>query len=209
MNVLPDDAELATLLSMDPALPPTFTSAQARAAGVHPRTLYRWRDTGEVMELSRGVFRRMDAPLPSYPDFLAVSARSSAAVICLLSAASHHELTDHIPMRVDLAVPRGTKPPSITWPPVQVHRFDPAHFQLGISRLEVADGEFALVTDPARTVVDLMRFRHRIGDPLALTALARYLRQPRASAGRLIEYARALNSLGPVRSATEVLLADV
>ncbi|MBD0324413.1 MAG: type IV toxin-antitoxin system AbiEi family antitoxin domain-containing protein [Aldersonia sp.] len=43
-------------------LPATFTTATARASGVHPRELYRWRDEGEVFALSRGVFRRADAP---------------------------------------------------------------------------------------------------------------------------------------------------
>ena len=42
-------------------LPPTFTTDQARALGVHPRELYAWRDDEAVLELSRGVFRRADA----------------------------------------------------------------------------------------------------------------------------------------------------
>lgn len=194
---------------MDADLPPTFTTAQARAAGVHPRTLYGWRDDGEITELSRGVFRRADVPLPSYPDFLAVSARAPGAVICLLTAASHHELTDYLPLRVDLAVPRGVRPPAIAWPPVKVHRFDPGRFDLGLTRLEVADGEFASIFDPARTVVDLMRFRHRIGEQLAFTALARFIRQRQGNAGLLGEYADTMNLLGPIRRVTDVLLADV
>ena len=43
-------------------LPATFTTGEARAAGVHPRELYSGRDTGAYVELSRGVFRRADAP---------------------------------------------------------------------------------------------------------------------------------------------------
>jgi hypothetical protein len=40
----------------------TFTTRRALDEGMHPRQLYRWRDTGEIVELSRGVFRRTDAP---------------------------------------------------------------------------------------------------------------------------------------------------
>ncbi len=43
-------------------LPASFTTGQARAAGVAPSTLYRMRERGEVVELSRGVWRRADAP---------------------------------------------------------------------------------------------------------------------------------------------------
>jgi len=47
----------SSLLSMRgfPELPPTFTTGQARAAGVHPRDLYAARDDGGLVELSRGV----------------------------------------------------------------------------------------------------------------------------------------------------------
>jgi hypothetical protein len=50
--------EKSSLLSIHGAgLPSTFTTKQARAAGVHAA-----RDNGELVELSRGVFRRADAP---------------------------------------------------------------------------------------------------------------------------------------------------
>ena len=92
-------------------LPATFTTARARAAGVHPRTLYRWRDDGEVVELSRGVFRRADAPEATYPDLLAVTVRAPRAVVCTISAAIVHGLTDVAPQEVQIAVPDGTHPP--------------------------------------------------------------------------------------------------
>ena len=56
-------------------LPPTFTTSTALSSGVHPRDLYAWRDDGQVIELSRGVFRRAGAPEASYPDLLAVAHR--------------------------------------------------------------------------------------------------------------------------------------
>ena len=69
------------------SLPATFTTADVRVAGVHPRELYGWRDSGEIVELSRGVFRRADASTPTYPDLLAVAYRAPLAVVCLVSAA--------------------------------------------------------------------------------------------------------------------------
>lgn len=55
------------------SLPATFTTKTARARGVHPRDLYRWRDDGDIIELSRAVYRRADAPQATCPDLLAVA----------------------------------------------------------------------------------------------------------------------------------------
>lgn len=57
----------------------------------------------------------------------------------------------------------------------------------------------------ARTVVDLMRFRHRIGEPLALGALRRYLTSTGARPGLLLDLALPLGVLGPVRADADVL----
>lgn len=189
------------------SLPATFTAAEAHQIGIHPRDLYRWRDTGQTLELSRGVFRQADAPTPTYPDFLAVARRAPRAIICLISAASVWDLTDELPTAVSIAVPRGTRPPQITFPPVEVSRFDPETFDLGLTHLDAAPGEPVRLYSAARTVVDLMRLRHRIGEPLALGALRRYLSQRDADRSELTELARALDVLGPLRSALDVLEA--
>jgi hypothetical protein len=189
-------------------LPSTFTTAQARRAGVQFRDLYRARDEQLVVELSRGVFRRVDAPAPSYPDLLAVAHRSPRAVVCLLSAGSIHDLTDEVPAAVQIAVPRRTWPPKISLPPVEVFSFDAATFDLGLDAVEAAPGEMVRVYSAVRTVVDLMRLRGRIGESVAQIALRRYVTSPGAEVGELVELARSLDVLGPVRSAVDVLTAS-
>lgn len=188
-------------------LPPTFTTGDARQAGVHTRQLYAWRESGEVVPLSRGVFRRADA-LAAHPELLAVAHRSPVAVVCLVSAAALHELTDELPRAVQIAVPRGSRPPRIAYPPVEVFQFDAATFELGLSEVDAAEGEPVRVYSPARTVVDLMRFRRRIGEPLALGAVRHYLASRGARPVKLLELARALDVLGPVRAAVDVLEAS-
>ena len=189
------------------ALPPTFTTRTARDLGVHPRELYAWRDAGEIIELSRGVFRRADAPPASYPDLLAVAYRAPRGIICCLSAAVVHDLTDELPREVQIAVPKGTHPPEISYPPAAVFRFDAATFELGLSAFDAAPEESVRVYDAARTVTDLMRLRHRLGEPVAHTALNRYLRQPGSRPALLLTYARALGILGPVRAAIDIASA--
>jgi predicted transcriptional regulator of viral defense system len=187
---------------------PTFTAKTARKRGVQNRDLYRWRDSGEIIELSRGVFRRSDAPAVTYPDVLAVAYRAPRAIVCGISAADIHELTDEIPSSVQIAVPNSDRPPQIQYPPTTVFRFEEASFGMGLSSVEAAPGEFVRIYDAERTVVDLMRLRHRFGEPIALTALNRYLRRRDAKPGRILELARRLDSYGPVQRALEVALAQ-
>lgn len=208
IEVLHDGIDCATLLAMDlELLPPTFTTAMARSQGVHPRDLYAWRDDGEIVELSRGVFRRADAAPASYPDLLAVAHRSAMAIVCCRSAAALHDLSDEIPRAVQIAVPTRNRPPQITHPPTEVLRFDAETFELGLSRVEAAPDEWVRIYDPTRTVVDLMRLRGRFGEDLAYGALQRYLRRRDARPGELLSMATVLDVRGPMQRALDVAMA--
>jgi len=63
------------------------------------------------------------------------------------------------------------------------------------------------IYDPARTVVDLMRFRRRFGEPIAYGALHRYLSTTGARPALLLEHARTLGTFGPMRAALDVASA--
>lgn len=195
------------MAGLPPGLPTTFTTQTARRRGIHPRDLYAWRDGGLLLELSRGIFRRADGPPASWPDLLAVAYRFPRAVVFGLSAAVVHDLTDDLPPAVQIAVSADVHPPRIAYPPTTVFRLAPSIFSIGVERLEAAPGEFTQVYDPARTVVDLMRMRARLGEPTAHAALWRYLRRSDAKPARLLDYAETLNVFGPMRLALDVARA--
>jgi predicted transcriptional regulator of viral defense system len=129
------------------------------------------------------------------------------AIVCLLSAAAVHDLTDQIPPAVQIAVPRSSHPPRIAFPPTAVVRFESSTFEVGLTYVEAAPGESVRIYDPARTVVDLMRLRHRIGEPIALMALNRYLRRQDARPSDLLKAAGVLRVYGPVLHALDVASA--
>jgi predicted transcriptional regulator of viral defense system len=189
-------------------LPPTFTTAQARQAGLPSRDLATLLSDGAVDELSRGVYRRADAPETAHLDLLAVHTRAPHAVICGESALALHSLIDDIPAAVHIAVPRGTRRPAISYPPIVVAQYAVKTFGLNVEQYEAAVGEFIPVYDAARSVVDAMRHRHRIGQTLALAALGRYLRTSGSDGvGELQRVARELNALSLIRPAVEAVLA--
>jgi hypothetical protein len=125
-----------------------------------------------------------------------------------VSALAVHDLTDEIPAAVQLAIPRSRRPPQIDHPPTEVFRFAAATFELGLSSVEAAPGEPVRIYNAERTVVDLMRLRHRLGEPLALGALRRYLRRTGTRPGELLILARALDVYGPVRTALDIASAE-
>lgn len=174
-------------------------------AGVHRRDLYALRDEGFLVEISRGLYRLADAEATPYLDLIAVSGRSPRGVICLNSALSFWDLTDEIPAEVHLAVPRGSRPPSIDYPPTHVHIFAADTFELGREQVRLESGEDIYIYSPERSVVDAVRMRGRVGADVAYEALRRYLRRPGASPGDLLRLARRLRAGGPVADALQVL----
>lgn len=189
-------------------LPPTFTAQEAVKVGIARSTLRRWATSdGPVTELSRGVYRRSDAPESAHLALLAITKRAPMGVICLVSALDVHGLTDEVPAAVQLALPRTANIPTIDYPPIEAFRFDVATFDVGRSTFEAAPNERIPIYDPPRSVVDAMRLRFSIGDDIALQALRRYLTGPDSQPRRLIDYARQLGVEGPVTRAAEVVLS--
>lgn len=189
------------------SLPATFSARTAVAHGLSRSTLGRLKLKGELLELSRGVYRKADAPETAHLDLLAVSCRVPRAVVCLVSALALHELTDEVPAAVQFAVPRSTNLPVVRYPLVEFVRFDAETFDLGREEFEAAPGESVPIYSAARSVVDVMRLRHRIGEPMALRALRQYLARRDAQPGLLASYARQLGVEGPVMGAIDVVLS--
>jgi predicted transcriptional regulator of viral defense system len=189
-------------------LPAAFSAAAARQAGVNSRELARLLDAGLVVELSRGAYRQAAAPETAYGDLIGVSIRAPGAIVCGESALALHELIDEIPSEVHIAVARGHYRPRIVYPPTRVWQFEAATFDVGRQNFTAAPGEVVAVYGPARAVVDAMRLRHLVGQSLALHALGGYLRgHGQRGVRELLEYARLLDVLGPVRAAVEAVTA--
>lgn len=163
----------------------TFTSAEARRAGVSPRTLGRLRQAGKVMRLSRGVYQVAEARDAGSPDYAVVAKRVPLGVVCLLSALYHHELTTEIPREICLAVSRDASVPRIDCPAVRVFRMSAAAFAAGVER-KVVDGVELRMYSAEKTLADCFKYRNRIGTDVAVESLKAYM----ARRGRNLERVR-------------------
>jgi predicted transcriptional regulator of viral defense system len=166
-----------------------FRTSQARQLGIGAKALRNLRDTGHIDQLSRGVYRLASLPAPADPDLLVVAARLPQAVLCLISALAFHDLTDEIPHKVYIALPRGAEQPRLDHPPLHVVRLRPDPFQAGIEAHR-QDGMELRVYSPAKTVADCFRFRSLIGLETSMKALKNLRRRRGFDPEELLRFAR-------------------
>jgi predicted transcriptional regulator of viral defense system len=164
------------------------TSA-ALQAGIHPRTLYQLRDTGDLEQISRGIYRLTEIEPVSNPDFVIVATRIPNSVICLISALSFHEITTQIPHEISVAIPKDGKPSTMGYPPVQFYKFSKESFMAGIEKHQI-DGVTVKVYSPEKTLADCFKFRNKIGMDVVLEALKLYKSRKKFDHKKIIEYAK-------------------
>lgn len=183
----------------------TFTYGEAKQAHVSDRRLYRMRDTGEVIPLGGGVYRWADAPAAD-TDLIEIAERVPRATLCLESALARHGLIDAIPAAIDIAIPRGSRRPTLR-APCRLHQFDPKTFELGRETVDVGAKRPLGLYSPERSLVDVVRLRHLGGSDMAWEALRRWLQRPGRSPTQLIDLAQGFVGAEPaLRRALEVLL---
>lgn len=185
-------------------LPPVFTHADAIAAGISDRTLYRSRDKGDLTQVARGIFA---APtLVADFDRIEIAIRAPEATLCLTTALAHHDLTDDIPPVINVALPRSRRAPR-TSAPTKWHRFDDDTFHIGRETLKVTDMISIGIYSPTRSVIDAYRLRHIYGVDQAHAALKRWLRRDPTQPSELLAIANNFpRAKSAILSTLEVLL---
>lgn len=134
-------------------------------------------DDGEYERIAAGLFLRTGSTDDTTAAWMALAMKKPEATICLLSALAIHDLTDEIPTRSDIAIPRGAQPLMIQHAPIAWHRFDADTFTIGRTEYALPGGLSIGLYSPERTIIDLFRLRHDWGSDLAIGALKRWLRK--------------------------------
>jgi len=173
--------------------------------GVHPRTLYQMRRTGDLEELGRGLYRVRGLPKLSNPDLVTIALKVPRGVICLVSALAFHELTTQVPHQVYVALPRGAEPPRVPFPPNRIFWFTGPAFSQGV-KVHKIDGIPVRVYSPEKTIADCFKYRNKIGLDVALEALKLYLQRRKVKTDELLHYASICRIERVIRPYLEALL---
>lgn len=175
--------------------------------GVTRHRLDRLVDEGSYERIAAGLFLRAGIVDDSTAAWMAIATKKPGATICLLSALAMHELTDEIPTRTDIAIPRGGQPLVIQRAPITWHRFDAATFGIGRIEHPLPSGLAIGLYSPERTIIDIFRLRHEWGSDLAVGALKRWLRERGNSPATLLALAEQFPKARPaLQNALEILL---
>jgi hypothetical protein len=165
-------------------------------AGVTAAAVSRMKAKGLVTQLGRGLYQLPDAALDTNHTLAEAAKYVPKGVVCLVSALAYHELTDTIPSRVWMAIGPKERHPRVTHPPLQLVRFKPELLRAGVETHNI-EGVPVHIFSPAKTVVDLFRYRQRAGvryrhSPglnLALEGLREALRTRKATPSEIADYA--------------------
>ena len=155
--------------------------------GIHRRTLYTMRDTGILERLERGLYRLADLPPLSNPDLVTVARKIPQAVICLISALHFYNITTQIPHAVSIAVNRGTEPPRLDFPPIQIYWFSGEAFTAGVEKQSI-DNTMIQVYSAEKTLADCFKYRNKIGMETVLEAFDLYRERKQHNPRKLIQF---------------------
>jgi predicted transcriptional regulator of viral defense system len=165
-------------------------------AGVTAATVSRMKEKGLVIRLGRGLYQLADISLGVNHTLAEAAKQVPRGIICLVSALAFHDLTDAIPSQVWMAIGPKDRHSRITHPPLQLVRFKPELLRAGVET-HVIEGVSVNIYSPAKTVVDLfryrkragVRYRHSTGLNLAIEGLREALRTRKATPAEIAKYA--------------------
>jgi predicted transcriptional regulator of viral defense system len=160
--------------------------------GIHTSVLTRMARSGALERVGPGRYRlSRTSRVTEHHDLAVASSAVPRSVVCLLSALRFHNVGTQLPAEVWIAVPRGTRVPRLSVPPLRVVNISPPVFDLGIEGHRI-EGQTVRVYSLARTVADCFRFRNKVGLDVALEALTEAWRSKRLKLDELNRIAKKL-----------------
>jgi len=146
--------------------------------------------SGFVQRAGRGLYLLVDSAEVTEKHTLAeVSQRIPKGTFCLLTALRFHELTTQNSPEVWVALPPSAWRPRLDTVKIRIVHFSGPALEEGMEQRQV-EGIPVKVYNPAKTVADCFKFRHKIGLDVALEALRETWRARRATMGELEHYAQ-------------------
>ncbi|MCB9492527.1 MAG: type IV toxin-antitoxin system AbiEi family antitoxin domain-containing protein [Dehalococcoidia bacterium] len=175
-----------------------IVAADLEDEGVARRQVHRLVERGDLVRIDRGVFALPDFEPTEHHHLALVALRCPRAVIAMTSAAAFHRLGTQVPHTVWIALPPRTWAPKLESVRVEVARFSGSRLEEDVEE-HLIEGARVRVYGLAKTVVDLFRYRNKLGLDVALEAMREALRDGRASVAELAQIARRDGVSGPIR----------
>jgi predicted transcriptional regulator of viral defense system len=188
------------------SLPFYFRPLDVEKKGISRDKILKWLRHDWVERVNYGIYRISSAPLTEYETIAMVCARVQDAVICLLSALQIHDIGTQLPHQVWIAIDQKAMEPALNDFPVRLVRFSGRMLTCGVESFDM-QGVKSKITTPARTVVDCIRFRNKVGLDVAMEALKDALRSKQATVDQILQIAKDCRAQSVVRPYLEALVS--
>lgn len=190
----------------DLGLPSVFRPSDIAAHGASEDLVVGWCRQGIAERVARGLYRRTDAEISAHETLKMVATAAPKAVFCLGTALLFHGIGTQAPPQVWIGLPAKTSARRIAGLPVRVVWFSEKMLRIGVAET-VEQGVTLRVTSPARTVVDCVRYRNKIGIDVAIEALRDALRDRRVTVDELMRMAEMCGATTALRAVLPGVLA--
>jgi predicted transcriptional regulator of viral defense system len=148
---------------------------ELRAMGLRDKDIKNLLADGSVLKIKQGLYREA-VMFSQNQSFIDINAAAPKAVISGLSALSYYNLTTFMPSKVTIAIPRGSTPPKISYPPNEISTSAKSLFDIEIK--EVKEGPyFFRIYSIERAVCDSFRRINKIGVDIAKESLVEYMKR--------------------------------
>lgn len=172
--------------------------------GVPRNYLVRLVQRGQLHKVERGLYSAGELAVSEHATLIEVSHKIPKAVICLLSALRFHEIGTEMPSEVWIALDVKAWTPQIKYPLLRIVRSSGKALRFGIQEHDVQGGRIR-VYSAAKTVADCFKFRHKIGNEIAIEALRECLRKKKATVEELWQAAKVCRVANVMRPYLESL----
>lgn len=179
-----------------------ITSRQVREAGIHPHYLQQLVRSGELQQISRGIYIKSDT---WEDDFFLFQQRYRRGIFSHDTALYLHGYSDRTPAKYTMAFPTNYHTPSLEAEPLIIHRTILKHYELGLTEIQSPSGNPLRVYDLERTLCDIIRGSDS-DIQIVNAAMKRYAASKEKDIHKLMQYAAQLRVKPKILRYMEVLL---
>ncbi|HHT9959392.1 TPA: type IV toxin-antitoxin system AbiEi family antitoxin domain-containing protein [Legionella pneumophila] len=157
--------------------------------GITRATISRLVSENKLEKLASGLYCLPETEFSEKESLVIIASRVPQAVFCLLTALQIHDLTTQLPRKVWIAMPKGSHPPKMDYPPLKMVQYSDEAFSEGIEIIE-SDNIKLRVYNFAKTIADCFKHRNKIGLDVAIEALKEAYTKNKVTVDELWHYAK-------------------
>ncbi|SOC21977.1 putative AbiEi antitoxin of type IV toxin-antitoxin system [Ureibacillus xyleni] len=177
-----------------------------KQAGISQYYIKQFEESGLIERIKRGIYRYLGEEIPIVDELVEVMSIVPKGVICLLSAASFHELSTINPYTYHVAIERNQMKPVLPdYPPITIYYFKASFYEEGVDEVIINNSKVN-VYNMEKTICDLVRYRKKIGNDIMLECIKNYMARSDRNINKLMQCAEKLKVQKLVKQYIEVLV---